>query len=73
MPRKADSAAALARSICQRATVIGLRDACEELGQLVRSPGRRVIPPGPAGRRMLLRMLVAERRRSKRLLALLAQ
>jgi hypothetical protein len=54
------------------ATIAKLHDDADELAQLVR-PERRHIPPGPAGRRVLMRMLIAERRRSERLLKLMVR
>ena len=70
MPRKQDSATALAADICHRATVYQLGLDAREIGQLVAAPQRRIIPAGPAGRRMLIRMLVQERRRNRRLIEL---
>jgi len=55
------------------ATIAKLHDDADELAQLVRAPERRHIPPGPAGRRVLMRMLIAERRRSERLLKLMVR
>jgi len=53
-------------------TIAKLHDDADELAQPVR-PERRHIPPGPTGRRVLMRMLIAERRRSERLLKLMVR
>ena len=60
-------------AVLRRAVIAKMRGDADELAQLVRPPVRRHIPPGPAGRRVLMRMLIAERRRSERLLELMVR
>ena len=73
MPRKADTARAIVADLYCRAAVRRLNLDAQELAQLVRPPQRQVIPPGPTGRRLLMRMLISERRRSEKLLELMVR
>jgi len=79
MRADSNSAAAIAADICRRATIIGLQDDANAVATLVQASALAVeepipmLPVDPLQRsQLLMRLLIAERARCRKLLALLA-